>query len=67
MVHSLESLRRHDVPMVIHPTPDDRVEQTNQRFLTGGFVRIDDAPDFLQERVRVLLRRFDEQCAAEFA
>ena len=55
------------MPMVIHPAPDDRVEQTDQRFLTGGFVRIDDAPDFLQERVRVLLRRFDEQCAAEFA
>src|SRR3989442_1153072 len=53
--------------MVVHPAPDDRVKQTNQILLTSGFVRIDDAPDFLQERVRVLLRRFNEQYPAEFA
>ncbi len=38
-----------------------------QVLLTGGFVRTDDAPDFLQERVRVLLRRRDEQFAVELA
>ena len=53
--------------MVVHPAPDDRVEQTNQVFLAGGFVRINDTSDFLQERVRVLLRRLNEQCATEFA
>ena len=66
-VHPLERLCRHDVPMVVDPAPDDRVELTYQAFLTGGFVRIYDAPDFLQERVRVLLRRLDEQRAVEFA
>ena len=67
MVHPLERLRRHDMPMIVHPAPDHRVELTYQAFLADGFVRIDDAPDFLQERVRVLFRWLDEQCAVELA
>jgi hypothetical protein len=39
-VHPLERVRRHDVPMVVRPTPDDRVELTYQAFLTDGFVRL---------------------------
>ena len=46
--------------VVVDPAPDDRVELPYQAFLTDGFVRIYDAPDFLQERVRVLLRRFHQ-------
>ena len=66
-VHQRECIRCHDMPMVVRPPPNDRVEQTNQVHLTRGFIRPDDAPDFLQERVRVLLRRPDEQFAAELA
>src|SRR6266705_1952642 len=66
-VHPLERLRRHDMPMIVHPAPDDRVELAYQAFLAGGFVRIYDPPNFLQERVRVLFRWLDEQCAAELA
>ena len=66
-VHPRECFRRHDMPMVVRPSPNDRVEQANQVLLTRGFIRTDDAPDFLQERVRVLLRRRDEQFAVELA
>ena len=66
-VHPLERLLRHDMLMIVRPPPDDRVEPTNQIFLAGGFVRVDDSTDFLQERVRVLLRRLDEQFAVELA
>jgi len=66
-VHPLERVRRHDVPMIVDPAPDDRVELTYQAFLAGGFVRINNPPDFLQERVRVLFRWLDEQCAVELA
>jgi hypothetical protein len=62
-----ERLRCHDMPMIVHPAPDDRVELTYQAFLADGFVRIDDAPDFLQEHVRVLFRWLDEQFAVELA
>ena len=63
----MERLRRHDMPMIVHPTSDDRVELAYQAFLANGLVRIYDASDFLQERVRVLLRWLDEQCAVELA
>jgi hypothetical protein len=35
--------------------------------LAYGLVRCDDTPDFLQERVRVLLRRFHQWLAVVFA
>src|ERR1035438_3725769 len=66
-VHPLERLLRHNMLMKVRPAPDDRVEPTNQVFLTGGFVRFDDSTNFLQECVRVLLRRLDEQFAIELA
>jgi len=66
-VRPLERFRRYDMPMIVDPAPDDRIELTYQAFLAVGFVRIDDAPDFLQERVRVLFRWLDEQRATELA
>src|SRR6266487_1202146 len=53
--------------MIIRPTPNGRVELTNQHLLCRGRVRLDDRPDFLQEDMRVLLRRLDEQLAVVFA
>ena len=49
--------------VIVRPAPDDGVELTNQPFLCGRPVRSDDRSDFLQEGVRVLLRRLDEQLA----
>ena len=66
-VHPLERRRRHNAPMVVRPTSDDRVELSYQMQLTDGFVRLDEIPDFLQERVRVLFRRPYEQFAVELA
>ena len=57
----------HDMPVIICPTADNRVEQMYQGFLTSRFIVLDDSPNFLQERVSVLLRWLDEQFAIEFA
>src|SRR5665213_4466178 len=53
--------------MIVRPTQNDGVELTNQTRLCRGRIRLDDRSDFLQEDVRVLLRRFDEQLAVVFA
>src|SRR6266851_5654489 len=53
--------------MIVGPSQDDWVELLYQYLLLGGCVRLNDRADFLQEGVRVLLRRLDEQLAAVFA
>ena len=65
-VHPRERLLRHDMLMIVRPSPNDRVEQPNQLFLTGGFVRINDSTNFLQECVRILFRRSNEQFPVKF-
>ena len=53
--------------MIICPAPDDRVEQLDQKLLFDRFIPANRRPDFLQEVVRVLLGRFDEQLAVILA
>ena len=67
MVHPVERLLGRAVLMVVGPATNDRVQQANQQGLADGFVRINDSPDFLHKRVRVLLRRFDQWLAVVFA
>ena len=67
MVHPVERFFGRAVLMVVGPATNDRVQQANQQSLANGFVRADDSPDFLQEHVRVLLRRLHQWFAAVFA
>jgi len=52
--------------MVIGPATNDWIQLPDQVLLAGRFVRIDNVPDFLQEVVRVLPRRLNQQFAAVF-
>src|SRR5262249_32692227 len=55
MVYSVERFLGRTMSMVVAPATNDGVQQANQQGLAERFVRVDDFPDFLQERVRVLL------------
>ena len=67
MVHPVERFLGRTMLMVVGPATNDGVQLANQPGLADGFVRVDDSADFLQEHVRVLLRRFDEQLAVILA
>jgi len=67
MVHPVERVFSRAVLMVVGPTPNDRIQLTNQHALADRLVRADDSTDFLQEHVRVLLRRFHQWFAVVFA
>jgi hypothetical protein len=60
VVRPVERLFGRAVLVVVGPATNDGVQQANQQGLADRFVRVDDSPDFLQERVRVLLRWFHE-------
>ncbi len=60
MVHPVERLLGRTMLVVVGPATNDRVQQTNQHGLADRLVRIHDSTDFLQERVRVLLRRLHQ-------
>ena len=63
----LERLHCHNVAMVVGPTPDDRIEMTNQVGLTGSVMVADALPHLLQKHMRVLLGGSDEQLTVELA
>src|ERR1700679_468971 len=65
--HFLERLQRHDVAMVIHPAPDDRVELNDQVFLTGSAILTHQLPHLFQKGMRVLLGWPDNQLAVKLA
>ena len=67
MIHPVERLLGRAVLMIVGPATNDGVQQANQRCLADGLVRIDDSSDFLQERMRVLLRRFHQRLPIVFA
>src|SRR6185295_203285 len=67
MVHPVERFLGRTMSMVVGPSTNDGVQQADQQGLADRFVRADDFPDFLQERVRVLLRRFYQWFAVVFA
>src|SRR5262249_21154531 len=67
MVRPVESVLGRAALMIVGPATNDGVQQANQRCLADGLVRIDDSSDFLQERVRVLLRWFHQWLAIVFA
>src|SRR5262249_32811693 len=67
MVHPVERILGRAVSVVVGPATNNRVQQTNQHRLVNGLVRFDEPSDFLQERVRVLLRWFDQWLAVVLA
>ena len=64
--HLLERPLRHDVAMIIHPSPDHRVELTDQFHLAEPPTLAGELPHLDQEVMRVLLGGLDEQLAAIF-
>lgn len=53
--------------MVVGSARNDGFQQANQQGLADGSVRVDNSPDFLQERVRIFLRPFHPWFAIVFA
>jgi len=67
MVHPVERVFGRAVLMIVGPAANDGVHQANQPCLAHRLVRVDDSSDFLQERLRVLFRRFRQRLAIVFA
>ncbi len=65
--HFLERLHRHNVAVVVHPTPNDRVELSDQVYLTGSAILTHQLPHLFQKSMRVLLGRPDNQLAVKLA
>jgi len=60
-IHPTEDAFTHHVALIIGPSLDDGIELPYQCTGCGLLVRLDDASDFVQERVDTLGRGFDEQ------
>ena len=65
--HFLERPLRHNVAMVISPTPNDGIELTYQVGLADAAPLTDQLPHLFQERMRVFLGGLDEQLSAILA
>lgn len=66
-IHPLERACRRDMPMIVNPTSDYRVELPDQSLLRCSALFADDCTCFGEERLRVFLGRPDQQFAAELA
>src|SRR5213592_706880 len=60
VVHTDKGSLARDMPMVVRPTPDLRVEQGDQTIGSRLLVALDDFSDVRQKRFHVLLRRLDQ-------
>ena len=67
IIYTGEGCLADDMPVVVHPTPNLRVEQGDQFIGSRLLVSLDDFPDVAQKRLQVLLRRFDQQLTVVFA
>jgi hypothetical protein len=59
VIHRRVRLLCDDVPMVIRPAPNHRIEQINHGFLLRRAVHLDRFPDAVQKRFYVFGRRLD--------
>ena len=50
IINPAEHLRGYHIPLVVHPTPYNRIEFANQCFLIYGFITLDDVPHFVEKR-----------------
>ncbi len=55
------------MPMVIGPTPQERIQSDDEMPSLGGFIFLDDFPNLPQESQTVLFGRLDEQHVPMFA
>lgn len=67
VIHRHVRLLCDDVPMVIRPASNHRIEQINQGFLLRRAVHPDGFPDAVQKRLYVFARRLNEKLAVVFA
>ena len=61
MVERTEDSFGDHVPVILNPSPDDRVEQADQIFRFGLWVGLDDLAHFLHQFSDAFLSRFDQQ------
>ena len=63
VVYAAEGLLAVDMPVIVGPSPQKRIELHDQ--VSGGRLPVDleDRPDFLQQRLHVLSRRLDQKFA----
>ena len=66
VVHEREGFAADHVPVVENSTPDQGIEEPDQRSGRDCFVGLDDLPDLAQEGAPGLLGRLDEQLALVF-
>lgn len=62
-----EGLRTRDVPMILRPPSDDRIEQQQQVSGCRLFVRLDDRSDFAKKQLHVFLGWLDQYLAIVLA
>ena len=67
MIDRLEDLGADDMPVILCPSSNEGVQETDQRPGSGALVGFDDAPDFAQERLDALWRWLNEQLTVIFA
>src|SRR5687767_6390482 len=67
MVNGTKGCHTDDMPVIVCPTGDDRVEHRYQLSSWRLFVGLYRFPDLIEERFHVLLRRLDEQLAVVLA
>ena len=61
MVHAAEYILADHVPVVVRPSPDDRIQGTDNHRLWRGSQTREDVADLRAERFLALTRRLDQQ------
>jgi len=67
IVHFTKHVRCRHMAVIIRPSPNNRVEHTDQVFLTQSTAPVDRPAHFFQEATRVLPGGLDQQLAVPFA
>src|SRR5262249_23995790 len=65
--YGLEGCSAHDMPVILHPAPDNGIEQQDQFSSRRGWIGLDDCPNLLQKSTDTLLRRLYQELAVVLA
>ncbi len=66
VIHPSEDFLCNDVPVIIGPSPDDRIERLDQGYLGCRFGSLQNVPDFIQKALNVLSSGPDQEFSAKF-
>ncbi len=66
VIHPSENFLCNDVPVIIGPSPNDRIQRLDQEYLGCRFGFLQDVPDFIQKALNVLSSGPDQELSAEF-